>query len=217
MEILMETKDWLIAVKPVGMLSEQTEQGDGFADLLAAENGGYIGVIHRLDRGVGGVMLYAKTPTSAAWLSQAAQEHRLKKEYVAIVEGIPTATEGELWDLLYYDRSKNKVFPVKRERRGVKEARLSYRVLQTVSHPETGKPITLVSVTPHTGRTHQIRVQFASRGLPLLGDRRYGGSGSTEIALWCRSITIPAKKNESEQTVCHDPTGAPWDWLLPVD
>jgi 23S rRNA pseudouridine1911/1915/1917 synthase len=111
MEILLETKEWLIAIKPPHLISEHTENADGFADLLAAENGGYIGVIHRLDRGVGGVMLYAKTPAAAASLSVAAQEHRLGKEYWAIAEGIPPSSEGELSDLLFYDRSKNKVFP----------------------------------------------------------------------------------------------------------
>ncbi len=215
MVILSENRSWLVAVKPPHLISEHTERQDGFADLLATRNGGYIGVIHRLDKGVGGVMLYAKTQGSAAWLSQAAQEHRLRKEYLAVLEGTPTDVAGELSDLLYYDRSKNKVFSVKRSRRGVKEARLAFRVLKTVLHPKTGKPLTLVSVTPHTGRTHQIRVQFASRRLPLLGDRKYGGSGSTEIALWCRSITVPQQGNTPAETVTLDPTGEPWDWFLP--
>ncbi len=211
MQIITETTGWLAAVKPADMISELTPEGNGFADLLAARNGGYIGVIHRLDRGGVGVMLYAKTQTAAAWLSQAAQEHRLHKEYLAVVSGRPEAAAGELRDLLYYDRAKNKVYTVKRARRGVKEAVLSYRLLETVSDPLTGRTLSLLSVTPITGRTHQIRVQFASRGLPLLGDRRYGGAPAEEISLWCRSITVPAGKGAAGETVSLDPSGAPWE------
>ncbi len=213
MEILLETSDCLVVVKPPEMISEQTERRHGFADLLAERNGGYIGVIHRLDKGVGGVMLYAKTKDAAARLSQAAQAHQLGKRYLAVTEGIPEAPTGELRDLLYYDRGRNKVFPVNRERRGVKQALLTYEVLATGTHPESGKPLALVSVQPVTGRTHQIRVQFASRGLPLLGDRKYGGSGSLGISLWCESITLPANGKTAAQTVSKVPIGLPWDWF----
>ena len=119
----------------------------------------------------------------------------------------------ELRDLLYYDRARGKAFAVGRQRKGVKEAVLLYRVIRTRPHPETGRPLTLASVRPLTGRTHQIRVQFASRRLPLLGDRRYGGSGDTGISLWCRSITLPAHNGAPQRTYALDPTGAPWDWL----
>ena len=214
MHIITETREYIAAVKPVGLISERSPDGTGFADQLAERNGGYIGIVHRLDRGVGGVMLYAKTPSAAAWLSRAAQEHRLGKEYLAVLEGTPEAPEGELRDLLYYDRGKGKAFVVNRPRRGVREAILTYRVIRTLPHPETGAPLTLVSVTPLTGRTHQIRVQFASRRLPLLGDRRYGGSGSTGIALWCHSITLPAHGEIPEQTVSLNPSGLPWDWMM---
>ncbi len=211
MEILFENSQLIVAIKPPSLLSEQTPSGDGFADLLAAQNGGYIGVIHRLDRGVGGVMIYAKTRDCAARLSALAQEHRLGKEYLAVTEGRPDEDEGELEDLLYYDRGKNKVFVVKKERRGVKRALLSYRVLGSVTDPRSGKPLSLVSVTPHTGRTHQIRVQFASRGYPLLGDRRYGGSAAEGISLWCRAIDIPVMGKQSAQRVEKNPTGYPWE------
>lgn len=213
MEILFENREYLVAVKPPELISEQTGRGDGFGDLLATRNGGYIGVIHRLDKGVGGVMIYAKNSSAAAWLSQAAQEHRLGKRYLAVTEGIPEAPTGDFRDLLYYDRGRNKVFPVSRSRRGVKEAILTYEVLATATHPEGGKPLALVAVTPITGRTHQIRVQFASRKLPLLGDRKYGGGGNTGISLWCESVTVPAHGKENEQTVFYAPVGPPWDWF----
>ena len=211
MEILFENSSLIVAIKPPSLLSEQTPHGDGFADLLAAQNGGYIGVIHRLDRGVGGVMIYAKTHDAASRLSALAQEHRLGKEYLAVIEGCPVESEGELRDLLYYDRAKNKVFPVSRERRGVKSALLSYRVKGSVTDPRSGKLLSLVSVTPHTGRTHQIRVQFASRGYPLLGDRRYGGSASDGISLWCRAIELPSMGKEAARRIEKSPTGYPWD------
>ena len=211
MNILFENNDLLVAVKPPELISEHTERKDGFADLLAAQNGGYIGVIHRLDRGVGGVMLYAKSPHAAATLSRAAQEHRLEKVYLAITEGAPNSPAGELRDLLYYDRQKNKVFPVSRQRKGVKEAILTYETLQTVRSPENGQPLSLLAVRPITGRTHQIRVQFASRGLPLLGDRRYGGHGACGISLWCHSITIPADGNAAARRISLDPSGLPWE------
>jgi 23S rRNA pseudouridine1911/1915/1917 synthase len=211
MEILFENSQLIVAVKPPSLLSEQTPNGDGFADLLAAQNGGYIGVIHRLDRGVGGVMVYAKTRSCAARLSSLAQEHKLGKEYLAVTEGCPDENEGSLEDLLYYDRSKNKVFVVKKERRGVKRALLSYRVLQSVTDPHSGKTISLISVTPHTGRTHQIRVQFASRGYPLLGDRRYGGSAAEGISLFCHAIELPVTEKQAAQRIERTPTGYPWD------
>lgn len=208
MEILWETEDLVAVVKPPELVSEQVGDGSGLGDLLAERNGGYIGVIHRMDRGVGGVTVYAKTREMAAILSAAVREHRLEKVYLAVTQGIPDEESGELWDLLYYDRRKNKVYPVDRKRNGVKEAILQYRVLKTAIHPQTQQPLALVKVAPITGRTHQIRVQFASRKLPLLGDRKYGGTGNSGISLACHRITLP-----DGRTVIHQPTGSPWVWF----
>ena len=213
MEILLETKEYLAVVKPADLVSEQVGDGTGLGDLLAERNGGYIGVIHRMDRGVGGVTVYAKDRAAAARLSEDVREGRMKKTYLAVTEGIPEAPEGELRDLLFYDRKRNKVFVVDRKRNGVKEAILRYRVQKTALHPETGEPIALLQVHPITGRTHQIRVQFASRGLPLLGDRKYGGHGKSGISLVCHQIEIPARGKNPEQTVSYEPTGMPWDWM----
>lgn len=213
MEILYETESVVAVVKPVELVSEQVGDGTGLGDLLAARNGGYIGVIHRMDRGVGGVTVYAKTKDAAANLSKAVREHRLAKVYLAVLEGVPDASAGELRDLLFYDRQKNKVFAVKRKRNGVKEAILQYRVLETTNHPQTGQPLSLLEVLPLTGRTHQIRVQFASRKMPLLGDRKYGGHGTTGISLVCHRLTFPEQNGEREQTVSYTPHGIPWDWF----
>lgn len=194
-EYLVRNSDYLAAVKPPALCSEETADGSGFCNLLKAENEGFLAPVYRLDRGVGGVMLYARNPDAAAFFSALVREHALEKEYAAVLCGRPANDAGELRDLLYYDRAKNKSYVVKKTRGGVKEAALTYRVLKSWTDGETAQPRTLIAVRLQTGRTHQIRVQFASRGLPLLGDRRYGGEpdpARRDISLWCRSVTLPA-------------------------
>jgi 23S rRNA pseudouridine1911/1915/1917 synthase len=161
MKILFQDKDIVICVKPVGLDSEK-ELPLALQELL----GGEMFVIHRLDKNVGGVMVFARTKAAAAKLSKAVQEGAMVKEYVAMVHGAPPE-QGDWTDFLWKDSGKNKVFVVKRERKGVKKARLEYcRVWQGEQ--------SLVHVRLHTGRSHQIRVQFASRGFPLVGDHKYG-------------------------------------------
>ena len=194
-EYLVRNADYIAAVKPPALCSEETADGRGFCNLLQAENAGFLAPVYRLDRGVGGIVLYARTPDAAAFFSALVRDHTLEKEYAAVLCGKPEAESGELRDLLYYDRVKNKSYVVKKARNGVREAVLTYRVLQTWVDPQTAHPRTLVTVRLQTGRTHQIRVQFASRGLPLLGDRRYGGEpdpGGRDVSLWCRALTLPA-------------------------
>ena len=161
MEILYSDKALAVCVKPVGLDSEQAVPA-----ALIQVLGGEIFPIHRLDKNVGGVMVYARTRQAAAALSKAIQEGSMVKEYVALVHGTPPEA-GDWEDLLFKDSAKNKVFVVKKERKGVKKARLEYRVL-------TSGPDSLVRIRLHTGRSHQIRVQFASRGYPLAGDHKYG-------------------------------------------
>ena len=128
--------------------------------------------VHRLDRTTQGVMVYALTENAARRLSAMIQQGRVEKTYLAVVEGVPEQARGEYADLLYFDRRKNKSYVVKRARKGVKQARLQYEVLQTIEHE--GQRLSLLKIQLLTGRTHQIRVQFASRKMPLVGDRRYG-------------------------------------------
>lgn len=205
MKILFENENYWIVVKPAGMVSEQ-DGGRGLADLLAAQNGGYAGAVHRLDREVSGLILFAKTPDAAARLSEFARLGTLQKEYLAAVCGELEEGAGEWTDLLYYDRAKNKVFPVARERGGVKKAVLRYRV-EAVAECAGIEKCSLVSVEPVTGRTHQIRVQFASRKHPVLGDRRYGGpalpenAGQKGILLACRKIAFPEGDGMREFTL----------------
>ena len=158
MEILYSDKGIVVCVKPVGLDSEME-----VPTALIEQLGGEIFPIHRLDKNVGGLMVYARTKAAAAALSKAVQDGTLVKEYVAQVHGTPPEC-GDWTDLLFKDSSKNKVFVVKKERKGVKKARLEFR--------RQGED--LVRIRLHTGRSHQIRVQFASRGFPLVGDHKYG-------------------------------------------
>jgi 23S rRNA pseudouridine1911/1915/1917 synthase len=151
---------------------------------LSALLGGEIFPLHRLDKNVGGVMIFARTKAAAASFSRLIQEGKLIKEYVALVHGTPPET-GDWEDLLWKDSQKNKVFVVKRERRGVKKARLEFtRLADTDPAP--------VRIRLHTGRSHQIRVQFSSRGFPLVGDHKYGSRDEkTEPMLFSCRITFP--------------------------
>lgn len=209
MEILYQDSALWVAVKPPEALSEQTPDQRGFADLLAAQNNGYVGVIHRLDRGVGGVMVYAKTGEAAARLSACVQDRSMKKEYLAVLCGAPELPSATLRDLLFHDRFANKTYVVERERKGVKEAILDYELLETVTTEEHGI-LSLVRVTLHTGRTHQIRAQFSHRGLPLLGDRKYGSRVSGSIALFSHRLTFPHPSSKKSLTFSKEPSGYPW-------
>lgn len=182
-EILFQDRRMVVCVKPAGVLSQKGKSGEtSMVELLNEQLGTAIFPVHRLDRETGGVMVYARTAEAAADLSCQIQQGQMKKEYLAVVHGCPEADFGVLEDLLYHDTARNKSYVVKRKRRGVKQASLSYRVL--AQQPEQ----TLIQVRLFTGRTHQIRVQFASRGMPLVGDGRYGGGGG-RLALWSARLT----------------------------
>ena len=193
-EIVYQAKYLAVVIKPAGVLSED---GDNSVPSLIREAMGrsdaYVGTIHRLDKGVGGLMVYSLDPTVTGRLTEAINSDGAGKEYLALLSGIPKKNEDILTDLLYHDKMKNKTYVVKRKRAGVKEAKLSYRVLKA------GDGKALVSVRLFTGRTHQIRAQFASRWLPLMGDARYGG-GKGEISLYSYKLTFmhPVTKRAME-------------------
>lgn len=230
-EILYRGRGVIVALKPPGVLSEAAGEGS-MPRLLAARimgekadcgSGNYsagnsaagaskrgragvsaeIYTIHRLDRGVGGLIAYALSPGAAADLSRQIGEGSFKKEYFAVVHGRPDMSEGYLRDLLYFDRAKNKSFVVGKPRRGVREAELAYRLLGSAAERELHLPsaapssageqkeASLLGVTLITGRTHQIRVQLSSRGMPILGDRRYGSRAKgVGIALFSAGISF---------------------------
>lgn len=178
--ILHEDDSLLVCVKPRGILSEKDTSGKpSVADLLAPRT---LYPVHRLDKDTCGLLVLAKTSDCAAFLS-AAVGSTFSKEYLAICEG-PLSGEGEMTDLLFHDRSVNKTFVVRRSRGGVKQARLSYRVLASGER-------SLVHIRLHTGRTHQIRVQFSSRGYPLVGDRKYGASCAGPLQLYAWKLHFP--------------------------
>ena len=210
LHILYEDAHLVLCVKPVGVLSEDSEQGACMPALLreyyrAQGKSDYIATVHRLDRLVGGVMLFSRRREVTGKLTAAVAEHRVTKEYLAVLRGTPEADEATLTDLLFRDAAHNKSYVVKRMRKGVREASLHYAV--------QGKRdgLALVRVQLHTGRTHQIRVQFSSRGLPLLGDIRYGSKADCSPALWSTrlALTHPVT-GKSLDVTCPPPETYPW-------
>lgn len=184
MEILYSDKDIAVCIKPVGLDAEAQ-----LPEALCKTLGGEIFTVHRLDKNVGGVMVYARTKSAAARLSRLIQEGQMIKEYLAIVHGTPPDT-GDWTDLLFKDSRKNKVFIVKKQRAGVKQARLEFTLLK--------KEPALVRIRLHTGRSHQIRVQFASRGYPLVGDHKYGARDDEKVPfLYSCCIRFPYNGKEA--------------------
>ncbi|MBE6919140.1 MAG: RluA family pseudouridine synthase [Ruminococcaceae bacterium] len=185
MDILYTDKRILAAIKPAGVLS--TDEAGGMPSLLRAALGdekACVRTVHRLDAAVSGVMVFARSAKAASLLSEQIRNRQFQKEYLAVVHGAPPA-EGTLCDLLGRDTVRRITYVADAPGKDVREAKLSYRVLGCC------EGYSLVSICLHTGRTHQIRVQFASRGWPLAGDRKYGvEDGFDTIALWSHRITF---------------------------
>lgn len=204
--IISENEDFALVNKPVGMDSERAP-GEGFFP------------VHRLDKVASGLLLYAKNPRSAKKLSEALQEGKIKKRYHIIVESADDTSkeddealsvktnstkntgsseakrlpkEGCFTDYLYKDTKKQKMFPVKKLRKGVKEAILHYQVL------EEKDGLALVDVELETGRFHQIRAQFSAHGFPLFGDGKYGSRQKGNVALHCYTLSFPDPKSGEE-------------------
>lgn len=203
-EILYQDNDIIVCIKPAGLLSEG-ESEDSLLTVLSAQCGGQVFPVHRLDRGAAGLMVFARNSKAAAGLSRAVQEKQLKKEYFARVSGVPAEKEGEMTDFLFKDSRKGKVFAVKRPRKGVREARLTYRVLWQDGDSS------LVRVALDTGRTHQIRVQFSSRGMPLWGDGKYGSRVKGELALFSCGLGFPHPRTGKRMEWEAKPMGQPWE------
>jgi len=184
-EILFRDKYICVCQKPAGVLS--TDDPGGMPELIRkATNVKDVFVVHRLDREVGGLCVYAMTQKAAAILSSQIADGTFEKEYYAVCHGCPSNDSGRMDDLLYHDPRTNKTFCVDKERKGVREASLEYMVTkrcETTSH---------VKIRLLTGRTHQIRAQFSSRKLPLCGDRRYGAGddGWKNIALFSHRLAF---------------------------
>lgn len=199
MEIIYQDKDIIVCVKPAGVLS--TDEPGGVPDLVRTALGdpaANVRTVHRLDQTVSGLMVLARRSKAASELSRQIREGEFQKEYVAVIHGTPTEDKGELRDLLLRNKQERKTYVVQTPGKDVQEAILTYRVLNRTEE------LTRVRIQLQTGRTHQIRVQFSSRGFPLVGDRKYGNPEETcSIALWSYRLAFN-----------HPYSGKPMEFIL---
>ena len=198
---------FVICVKPVGIISESP----GLPDMLSVQLDRKVYPVHRLDQGTGGVCLLAFSSEACTGLQNLFLQEKIYKDYLAVISGVPEKNRGSFRDLLYHDKKANKSYIVQRERKGVKEALCDWNVLETVVYNE--HTLSLIHVSLHTGRTHQIRLQFASRGYPLVGDRRYGSKIKAAVpALWASGLSFPHPWNNCTQiSVSSSPVNTfPW-------
>ena len=213
LNVLYCDRELLVCEKPVDCLSEPGP-GRNLPDLAAAwlrEHGEdpAVRTVHRLDKAVGGLTVLARTQAAAASLIGQIAAHSAEKEYLAVLRGVPEADEAVLEDLLFHDSRCNKTFVVTRPRKGVREAKLSYRVQGRAGTPD--QPLSLVRVKLYTGRTHQIRAQFSHRGLPLLGDIRYGSKAAHGPALFSCYLAFDHPVTGQRMKYELLPTGEPWN------
>lgn len=207
MEILYMDEDILVCIKPARVLS--TDEPGGLPDLLREaiqDPKADIRTVHRLDRVVSGVIVLARNAAAASELSRQIRENAFTKEYLAVVHGCPAEAQGTLYDLLYRDKARRMTMVANERGKGVQEAVLDYEVVCKA------QDMSRVRIRLHTGRTHQIRVQFASRGMPLVGERKYAVlEDDCEIALWSHKIgfTHPTTGEKMEFTK-ELPESYPW-------
>lgn len=206
MEILYQDNRIVVAVKPAGILS--TDEPGGMPSLLRqALNTDCIRTVHRLDAQTGGVMVFARSRMAASLLSQQVRERQFSKYYLAAVHGTPQPQSGEMRDLLGRDSVRRVTYVADTPSADTREALLTYETL------DTADGLSLVRVQLHTGRTHQIRVQFTSRGLPLAGDRKYGipEDGTVPLALWAYRLSFAHPQTGQEMSfTCPPPETEPW-------
>ena len=213
-KILHEDRDIIVCIKPSGVLSQSDESGGASLVSQLEEHirsqgkEPYVGVVHRLDAGVGGVMVYAKTKAAAGKLSAyVSDKEKFQKRYLAIICGSPEQDFGVYRDLLFKDTHLSKSFVVDKMRKGVKEASLEY---EKIAFDER-EGLSLVKILLHTGRTHQIRVQFSSRKTPLSGDKKYGArDGRSAIGLWSYSLSFPHPISGKKMDFHALPEGGTW-------
>ena len=205
MEILHADNQIVVCVKPVGVLS--TDEPGGLPELLRRELGTEnIRTVHRLDRTVGGLMLLARSRHAAGDLGKQVMEFGIGKEYFAVCEGCPEKEKGDMRDHLWRNRAERKTYALPEPNEETQEALLEYEVL------ESRGGLSAVAVKLHTGRTHQIRAQFFSRGLPLHGDRKYGGAGESGVALWSCALSFAhPKTGERMEFFRLPPDEYPWN------
>ena len=207
MELIYVDDDILVCLKPARVLS--TDEPGGVPDLAREALGDMssdVRTVHRLDRVVAGLMVLARNAKAASELSRQIRDDEFEKEYLAVVHGRPEEDTGTLRDLLGRDKARKMTYVAQEPAKGVQEAVLDYQVLSTASE------MSRVQIRLHTGRTHQIRVQFASRGMPLVGERKYSElNDPCEIALWSCRIGFTHPKTGERMEFTHEPPEAfPW-------
>lgn len=205
MEIIYADNYIVVCVKPAGLLS--TDEPGGVPEKLRAELGTEnIRTVHRLDRVVGGLMVLARTRHAASDLGKQVMGSGIGKEYLAAVEGRPAESAGSMRDHLWRDKRERKTYALRSPTAETQEAELDYEVLAE------GDGISLLHIRLHTGRTHQIRAQLSSRGLPILGDKKYGGSGDCGVALWSCALSFAhPKTGEALEFFRLPPDEHPWN------
>ena len=207
MDIIYQDKDILVCVKPSGVLS--TDVPGGLPDLIRQELGdpnANVRTVHRLDQTVSGLMVLARRSKAASELSRQIRDGEFQKEYLAVIHGKPAEDSGLLRDLLLRDKQERKTYVVAEPGKDVQEAILEYRVLNQT------EALTRVRIKLHTGRTHQIRAQFSSRGLPLVGDRKYGiPEDDCPIALWSYRLAFKHPySGKAMEFILEPPEIYPW-------
>ena len=210
LRIIEKNKNFVIIYKPAGIPSQSDQSGDNDAMTMTSElltasgENGKLFLIHRLDRVVGGLLVFARNKEYAAILSGLVASQGLNKEYFAVVEGRPDG--GRLCDYIYKDSTLSKAFVTDRKRAGVKEAMLDYTVLDSVDNHS------LVKVSLKTGRFHQIRAQFSSRGWPLVGDKKYGSRDARvrQPALFASYLSFEVERRKNEASILPPIDSYPW-------
>ncbi len=208
--ILYKDEALAVAVKPSGILSQPDRTGeDSMISLLKEQLGREVFPVHRLDRAVGGVMVFALTGTAAGKLSGMLGTDGFEKDYMAVIHGTPAEESGEFSDYLYHDPRRNFTSVVAKGVREAKEARLAYNLIAQ----DMEKEFSLVHIHLYTGRTHQIRVQFSSRGMPVAGDGKYGAHDRMGLSLWSYRLSFrhPIRKKMMAFSALPDGNSAPWD------
>ena len=207
MELIYVDDDILVCLKPARVLS--TDEPGGVPDLARealGDKSADVRTVHRLDRVVSGLMVLARNAKAASELSRQIREDEFQKEYLAVVHGRPAENTGTLRDLLGRDKARKMTYVAQEPAKGVQEAVLDYQVLNTASG------MSRVQIRLHTGRTHQIRVQFASRGMPRVGERKYSElNDPCEIALWSYRIGFTHPKTGERMEFTQEPPDVfPW-------
>ena len=220
--ILYEDNHLLVVEKPVNIPVQGDDSRDKDLLTLLKEDlkvrynkpgNVYLGLVHRLDRPVGGVMVFAKTSKAASRLSDVIRKNELDRKYLAVVRGVPKKKQAQLEHYLYKDTQKNKVYAVSASRANAKKALLDYEMIGSAEQ------LSLLSVRLHTGRSHQIRVQLSETGCPLYGDQKYGqhvNRPGQQIALWANILEFPhPTTKELIRVESQPPNEYPWNlWKM---